>query len=191
MKLNLRKTGVSLLLVAVLPLGISGCSMNTEQGRDEGGAHSSRVKLYPSVKSMADDSSAVVVGTVTEQRVAADIDETTEFTISTVEVSEVQKSKDSISRGDKLIVRQVGSQKQAAPGPLMAVGATYLLYLTPSGLEGELREHFYITGANAGLYQAASAERRASYASNDVFKQVEKQDGEDLPAEITLSESTK
>ena len=179
-----------LLAAALLPIGLSGCSMTTEQGRD-GEAHSSRVKLYPSVKSMAEDSSTVVVGTVTEQRVAADIDQTTDFTISTVEVSTVQKAKDPIVRGDKLIVRQVGSQKQPEPGPLMAVGTTYLLYLTPSGLEGELSAQFYITGANAGLYQAVAAERQTSYAANDVFKQVEKQDGEDLPAELTLSESTK
>lgn len=122
---------------------------------------------------------------------AADIDQTTDFTISTVEVTNVQKAKDPVVQGGKLIVRQLGSQKQPAPGPLMAVGDTYLLYLTPSGLEGELSTQFYITGANAGLYQAAAAEKRTNNAPGDVFKQVKKQDGESLPEEITLSESTK
>lgn len=190
MKSNLWRTGLSIVVAAMLlSAALSGCSMNT--AGEDGEAHSSRVKLYPSIESLAGDSAAVVVGTVREQRVAADIDKTTDFTLSTIEVSNVQKANEPVVPGEKLIVRQLGSQKQTAPGALMEVGTTYLLYLTPSGLDGELGTQFYITGANAGLYQAAEAQRRTNYAPSDVFKQVEKQDGESLPEQVTLSQAIK
>lgn len=93
-----------------------------------------------------------------------------------------------LAPGDRIVVRQIGSEEQPAPTPLFTVGGTYLLYLTPSGLEGELASQFYFTGANAGIYEAADAgnARRGTPAG---FVQADPEEGESLPSSVTVEES--
>ena len=174
------------LFVGALVTALTGCSSLIS--RSDGDAHASRVKLYDSVASMAQDSSAVLVGTVSSQEVATDIDPTTHFTLSTITVTNTPKSDGSITEGSTVTVRQIGSAEQPAPTTLMEVGGTYLLYLTPSGLTGELASQFYITGANAGLYQATGDVEAQSV--QQIFAQVEKQEGENLPRELTPEQAT-
>ncbi|KRF08951.1 hypothetical protein ASH00_04545 [Arthrobacter sp. Soil782] len=165
-------------------------SVVQEPTTTQGEAHAARVKLYPSLKSMADDSTAVVVGTVTAQRVAADIDPATDFTISTISVTSAKRSNGSVKSGTTVEVRQFGSANQVPLVPLMEVGGTYLVYLTASGLPGELGTQFYVTGSNAGLYQAAvSGPLRQGDISKTVFTQVAAEEGEALPAETTVDQA--
>lgn len=190
-----RKTAaVSFAITAVVALG--GCasgstgapeSISEEHGSD---AHLTRAQLYPDIDALASDSAAIVVGTVTEQRVAADIDDATDFTISSFEVSETLKSNGSTEPGAVVDVRQIGSEEQAAPTDLLTPGSTYLLYLTPSGLEGELASQYYVTGANAGLYEAVGSENRsdASVDTGLQFVQVDGTEGEPLPNELSIND---
>lgn len=183
--MKMPKISVTLFLGALVT-ALTGCgSLNSS---NDGDAHASRVKLYDSVASMAQDSSAVLIGTVSSQEVAADIDPATHFTLSTVTVTNTPKSDGSIAEGSTVTVRQIGSAEQPASTTLMEVGNTYLLYLTPSGLSGELASQFYITGANAGLYQATGDV--ATQSTQQIFTQVEKQEGENLPRELTSEQAT-
>ena len=173
------------LLVSLLVVVLAGCSSTSTND----GSHTSRVELYDSVASMAEDSSAVVVGTVSGQRTVADIDQTTHFTLSTITVTSTPKSDGSVAEGSTVIVRQIGSVEQPAPTPLLEIGTTYLLYLTPSGLSGELASQFYITGGNAGLYQAKGSVDQQT--EEQIFIQVEKEEGENLPSELTPGQAVK
>lgn len=156
-----------------------------DSGEHAAGSHMTRVRLYASVGELASDSTAVVVGTVTDQHSAADIDGVTDFTLSTVQVSRVVAG--DVTQGGDVVVRQFGSAAQAAPTPLLEPGATYLLYLTASGLQGDLASQFYVTGGNAGLYRASGGSGKRALAGN--FKQVDAQEGEQLPAELSVADA--
>jgi len=53
---------------------------------------------------------------------------------------------------EKVLVRQVGVQGDVAPYPFLKSGEVYLLFLTPTMLQGEASKQFYITGGSAGIY---------------------------------------
>ena len=99
-----------------------------------------------------------------------------------VKIDETVKTLKSTEPGSTVIVRQTGSSSQAPAVPLLKVGEQYLLYLTPSGLDGEQAEQFYVTGANAGIY--------AETSSGDEYRQVQRQEGEDLPLTVTEEEAS-
>ncbi|MGW9113562.1 hypothetical protein [Microbacterium sp. NPDC055683] len=147
------------------------------------------MQLYESVQALADDSVVVAVVHVISQESANDIEEdkTAEFTLSTVVIDKVVKS-DGPTVGSEIIVRQDGGTQQASPTELVKVGDTYLLYLTASGLEGDLASQYYVTGANAGIY--AASQDTAGRGTSQVFEQVVAETGEDLPAQITLEEAS-
>ena len=138
----------------------------------------SRTRLYSSVSEMAKDSAIVVVGTVLSDSVTADIDPVTEFTLASVRVDKVVDQNQRSPIGANVVVRQAGSPTQMSQIPLLKTGKQYLLFLTASGLDGEQAEQFYVTGANAGIYENRSG--------GDAFAQVQRQVGEDLP--MTISE---
>lgn len=168
---------------AALLLAFTSCSST------QGASEMSRAKLYPSVAALAKDSASIVVGRVEEQRVANDVSPDLDFTISRVTVNQVGRSVDGLQPGSKMEVRQTGSKAQRAPAQLMEVGASYLLFLTPSGLSGDLASQYYVTGANAGLYIAdATAGKMPGPGSK--FRQLQRQEGENLPAQLALSEVT-
>lgn len=182
-----RRPAGAIALALTTAVALAGCTagLSTDQG-----GHGTRVELYSSVEALAEDSSLVLVGTVTSQRVVADIDEMTDFTISSVEVGEVTKSEVVLDSGTTIEVRQLGSDNQTGPAPLLASGGTYLLYLTPSGLEGDLAAQFYVTGGSAGLYKASdSAGRSAGGASSATFTQVQAEEGEALPSDLALDDA--
>lgn len=158
------------LAATATPL-LASCSGTSAEG------HLSREKIYPDVSAMAKDSDLIVIGTVVANRVAADVDGVTDFTLATVRVDEVIGSRKT-APGLSVVVRQTGSARQAAVVPLLVEGKSYLLYLTLSGLPGELSTQFYVTGANAGVYIGDGG---------DVYQQVQKQEGESLPKTIKKS----
>lgn len=164
---------------------LGGC---TTTASDQGsGGHASRVELYSSVAELADASPEIIIGQVERQTVTADIDEITDFTISEVVITDVIKSSLGLEIGDKVKVRQIGSPDLEPPAPLLTSQNGYLLYLTPSGLEGDLATQFYITGGNAGLYATSNDEQlRGGTAEYD---QLQSTPGEGLPQTILESDA--
>jgi hypothetical protein len=123
--------------------------------------HGSRAESFGSIDALAQGSTLVAVGEVTKSEAAADLGTETQFTIHTFAVKDVWDvpnlgralgvSGAKVSAGSEVIVRQVGTVR-LSPSPILEMGRTYLLYLTPSQLEGEKASHFYVTGADAGIY---------------------------------------
>jgi hypothetical protein len=197
---NSRRTKKTLTVAGVTlaaTLALAGCASgssndgaaaSTQESGD--GAHLTRAQLYSDIDELASDSVAIAVGTVTAQRVATDIDDATAFTISSFEVTESVKSDGFTDVGRTVDVRQVGSPEGSAPTDLLAPGNTYLLYLTASGLDGELSSQYYVTGASAGLYAQATSEQSRSGTDepSSRFVQVDATDGENLPAEVNVDE---
>lgn len=108
------------------------------------------------------------------------------FTLSTLSVETVVTG--DIAPDSQVVVRQIGSKDQPPPAPLMEVDNTYLLYLTPSGLQGDLASQYYVTGGNAGLYVAEQTNSHSA-ASVPTFVQVDAAEGEGLPSTITIDEA--
>ncbi|PPH05955.1 hypothetical protein C5C71_16375 [Rathayibacter sp. AY1C1] len=185
------KSGAAIVALTIAT-ALSACTSTTSTTGDQSGAHGSRVELYASEASLSEASSTVVVATVTGQKAAADITPETEFTVSTLDVITAAKTDRDLPPGSTVQVRQLGSEAQEGPAPLLIPGETYLLYLTPSGLEGDLSTQFYVTGGTAGLYRATSdtAGRAAEGAAPTGFAQVAPTEGEELPTDITLEEVT-
>ena len=199
MKKHTRLVKPILAMVAVLSiaLGVGACGSGTT-AQTSGNATTSkgeisRVKMYDSVKAITDDSDLVIVGTVADQRVVQDIDDETDFTLSTVKVITTKKG----DAGDEtVIVRQTGSTKNQTAGAMMKTGSTYLLFLVHSGLSGDLASQYYVTGADAGIYLApATAKAKAQTGtateqdiSGETFNRVNSDSGDNLPATLTVDE---
>lgn len=86
---SLKSLAFATMLATITAL--SACAVSTSDVATEGGSHMTRVRLYESIDELAEDSAIVIVGTVQSQRVVADIDPITDFTLSNVEVKEVVK----------------------------------------------------------------------------------------------------
>ncbi len=167
------RTTVAALAASLLLTGCASVARPSSEG--------SRSRLYSSVADLAADSEAVITGTVTRQHSATDIDPVTDFTISTVGVTAVVRG--DIPVGSTVEVRQFGTPKGVGPAPLLVPGSDYLLYLTPSGLDGDLSAQYYVTGGSAGLYASSSAGGRG------IFTQMQPDEGDRLPAALTLNEA--
>lgn len=199
MKKHTRLVKPILAMVAALSiaLGVGACgsgttaqtSGNATTSKDE----NSRVKMYDSVKAITDDSDLVVVGTVADQKVVQDIDDETDFTLSTVKVITTKKG----DAGDEtVVVRQTGSTKNQTAGAMMKTGSTYLLFLVHSGLAGDLASQYYVTGADAGIYLASATAKAKTQTgtateqdiSEETFNRVNSDSGDNLPATLTVDE---
>ncbi|WP_129789244.1 hypothetical protein [Promicromonospora panici] len=170
-----------MLASGVLALTLAACATGSS-GDQVTDAHAPRVKLYDSVADLAADSGLVVTGQVVDQTTATDIDDVSEFTLSTFEISTVIAGAADVA-GQQVVVRQHGSAEHLPPAPLLEKEGAYLLYLTPSGLDGELAKHYYITGANAGMYQATGSLARTA---TDTFTQIAPEEGENLRSNSPL-----
>jgi hypothetical protein len=171
--------------IVISALALTGCSTSHAEG--------SRVELYDSVPALAEDSSVVLSGTVREQKTATDIPGGGEFTLSTVVVGATAKTDASQPTGSTVVVRQLGSASTEGPAPLLEQGRTYLLYLTPSGLDGDLASQFYVTGGTAGVYetQQNAAARSTGVTGDTEFTKAPSDEGDELPAELTLADALK
>lgn len=88
------------------------------------------------------------------------------------------------------MVRQIGSQNIGAQSELLLQDDVYLLYVTESGLEGELAQQYYVTGANAGIYISESGKPSSSVANpTQIFAQFSPQEGESLPVKMSLADA--
>ena len=181
-----------------LALGVGACGSGSAPTQTRGSTtasenRTSRAKIYDSVKAITDDSDLVIVGTVADQKVVQDIDDETDFTLSTVKVITTKKG----DVGDEtVVVRQTGSTKNQTAGAIMKTGSTYLLFLVHSGLSGDLTSQYYVTGADAGIYLActtAKAKAQTGSAteqdiSGETFNRVNCNSGDDLHATLTVDE---
>ena len=131
--------------------------------------------LYDSIDGLASDSTAIVIGTVTDQRTDGDT------TVSTLEVLSAPNSPqlgatapdaEPVSVGDTVAVRQ-----DPASRPLLEEGEDYALWLTPTMLGGDAANEFFITGSNAGMY----------FVDGDIARRVAMETGDELPETITIS----
>lgn len=135
----------------------------------------------------------MIVGTVADQKVVQDIDDETDFTLSTVKVITTKKG----DAGDKtVVVRQTGSTKNQTAGAIMTTGSTYLLFLVRSGLSGDLASQYYVTGADAGIYLASTTAKAKAQTgsateqdiSGETFNRVNCNSGDNLHATLTVDE---
>ena len=166
-----RHTLVAAALVAVGLVSVTACAS---------GSSGSRARMYDSVSSMADSSSLVVTGTVDEQRVTNDVANAGPTTLSTVRVVDTAKTDADHPAGSTIIVRQRGTAGSSHPGMLLRQGTTYLLYLGPSALEGDLAEQFFVTGGAAGVYVAEDGRTDFRRGMDE---------GDDLPARLRLADA--
>ena len=172
-----KKLWISILAIAFLSSsGMAGCSTPAQTHMD-----GSRAELYHSISEIAADSSIVVVAEVTSQSVEKrDIP----YTISTAEVltkyiptglgSELRAGANTtpISTVD---VRQMGDAQTETPAPLLETGKKYLLFLTPTMLDGAAATQFSVTGGSAGIYAV----------SGESFSHGPFTEGDTLPGTLT------
>jgi len=154
----------------------------------------SRATLYGSIADLAAASDVAVVGSVASQKVVADIDGTTQFPVSTIDVSSVLKG--DVQSASQIVVRQTGSANQPSGETFMTPDSTYLLYLVASGLDGDLASQYYVTGATAGIYEAEQTTAAKSATGSDAssvqtFSRVNVDSGDTLPATVTLEDALK
>ena len=194
---RLVKPILAMVTALSIALGVGACGSGTT-AQTSGNATTSkgeisRVKMYDSVKAITDDSDLVVVGTVADQKVVQDIDDETDFTLSTVKVITTKKG----DAGDEtVVVRQTGSTKNQTAGAMMKTGSTYLLFLVHSGLSGDLASQYYVTGADAGIYLASATAKAKAHTgtateqdiSGETFNRVNSDSGDNLPATLTVDE---
>ena len=196
------KSQIVIAAVAICALtGLTGCSQGGgTSSEDISVMHGSRAQLYGSVRDLAGDSSLAIVGTIGAQKVAKDIDDQTPFTISTVNVIKTVKTP---AFGSKLKgggaetktevmeveVRQLGTSAMSeVPAAILKQGSTYLLFLTPSMLGGDLAHQYYVTGGDAGIYIGPSQALSTGKVPTTRFTQAVAVKGEALPAALNTSE---
>jgi hypothetical protein len=77
-----------------------------------------------------------------------------------------------VSAGDAVAVRQDPSSR-----PLLEKGKEYALWLTPTMLDGDAANDFFITGSNAGMY----------LVDGDIARRVATETGDNLPETIEIA----
>lgn len=175
-----RTSGTAVLLCTALAL-LVGCAQSGMSG--------SRHALYTSVDEIGADSSviATVEVTHTEDLKGEDVP----MSVATAVVAEplvvegigeaIPGGAITLEPGDRLEIKQLGwSSMDETPAPLLHPGRIYLLFLTPTRIEGDAENAFFITGGDAGIYEAAD---------NGAFVHVGTESGDTLPREIDVSGS--
>ncbi|KAB7789847.1 hypothetical protein [Bifidobacterium leontopitheci] len=185
---------VSAIIIGALPFG--GCGMfpreeaggtTSEQKQPEQSEQvsaescASRAKLYDSLKALAADSDLIVAGRVSGVKTVPDSED---VSLLSVDVTRGIKGASGVGY---VTVRQEGFCGQER-GKALAKGDTVLLFLDASGLSGNLASQYYVTGADAGVYQAADVKGSADGLT---FDRVNKDSGDTLPASLTVDEVRK
>ncbi|MFS0731893.1 hypothetical protein ABC304_07790 [Microbacterium sp. 1P10UB] len=166
---SLGRVGLAAVIASLLIVQ-SGCAGSASEGAG------SRAELYDSIDGLASDSTAIVIGTVTDQSTDGGA------TVSSLEVAIAPASPqlgatapdaEAVKVGDTVAVRQ-----DPASRPLLETGRTYVLWLTPTMLDGAAATQFFITGSNAGMYILDGA----------VARRVAMETGDTLPETITVGD---
>ena len=173
MNLHVRRSilTVATVLVAAVLL-TSACSLVQTEG--------SRHHLYTSLAELIGDSQlaieATVVGTPTSvdgdglTLTALTLEATTQYFPTGLGLAPVDAG---AVRGaaPRLTSREVVLLPSGAPGtelaPALKAGTDYLLFLTRSGLKGKLADAYFVTGAVAGVYEAADDGTRLARTSHE------------------------
>ncbi|MDY0828310.1 hypothetical protein SK224_04130 [Microbacterium sp. BG28] len=151
---------VALLAAAI---ALAGCT-SVACGESAG----SRATLYDSIEALAADSSLVAVAVVTiTERSAADCDTTVTARIDRRFEPAALGGTPTAERND-VVVRHTG------PSDTLVEGRSYLLFLTPTMLQGSAADDYFVTGVTAGIYRV----------EGDHFVHVPSE-GDDLPATLT------
>jgi hypothetical protein len=185
------------LAAPILLLSVSACGASPSTSANSEGSSTtqvttfasegSRARLYNSIKELSSDSRLVVYGTAGPHEEVADLSPDVDFTLTTVTIEAPIKPSANKMEGQQIIVRQMGSSRQPTEIPKLVEGETYLLFLTASGLDGDLASQYYITGATAGMYEAAGPVdiKNRSTLRSTPFSKVPSDDGDKLPEMIT------
>ena len=192
--MNIRKSAISVAIVLSVAGGLVACSTPGTVQMD-----GSRSELYDSVQGIAADSSLVAVVEVRSQEVLKPAsDKDIPYTLSTVSLISTFSptglarelpngvNATQMTAGSEIIVRQMGTSEMDTPAPILKAGEEYLLFLTPSMLEGEAGSQFYVTGGSAGVYDAPSDV--ASRADDAAFTHGPFEEGDTLPDTLTVKE---
>lgn len=189
---HMKRLGTVILAAAMASVVLTGCGGQTAKEVTKGN-EISRAKTYSSLNALADDSDLVVVGKVTDTKVARDLDDSTDFTL--VDIDVLRAVKGDASADTTLTVRQTGSAEQKSPETLLDKDDVFMLFLTKSGLAGEQASQYYVTGADAGVYELAeqNAQTEEKLAADDAradvsFDRVNTNSGDELPATLKLAD---
>jgi len=167
-------------LVGILAVGIVACGPTTSKHME-----GSRHELFDSVRSISAASSNVVVVEVQSQReeegpqipyTISDAKVMTQFAPAGLGSAIDLKTPREI--GGEVAVRQMGSKEVSTPAPILEIGRQYLLFLTPSMLDGEAAKQFYVTGGSAGIYSV-----EGSHFVHGPFTE-----GDNLPGALTTAD---
>lgn len=173
---------------------VSVAVMLTTTGCTQTGSTASRSKLYDHLDGLSGDSTLVAVVDVVDQYVDERLEDmpstvsrvrvaerfTPKLLASTAE-AEVRERAGLLAEGEMdLNVRQLGDGRMVeTPAPILKPGTRYLLFLTPTMLEGDSGTDMYITGGSAGLY---------TVGSDGTFTHVESDDGDKLPDTLSAEQ---
>lgn len=178
MTISLGKRMTAVVATALLLIAASGCSSTTQTGMD-----GSRHELFESLQALSGASSAVAVVEVIDQTTTTDDIPTTISTVKVIESFTPEGLAEALAVdpskvADSIQVRQMGAAGMGLPYSILQIGDKYLLFLTPSGLEGKEAVQFYITGGSAGMYTI----------DGDTYVHGPFEEGDVLPEKLTASD---
>jgi hypothetical protein len=147
LKFRRRKVALAISVIVAATFVLTGCS---QSGSETGSA-----KHYDSMDSLAADSTAIVVGSVTKQFEKDGSDApviVSEFKVTNSPANpslgkNVHADSAAIAVGDTILVRQPKETKSR-----LHKGDEYLLFVAPSTAHSSTTNDFSITGTVAGLY---------------------------------------
>lgn len=170
--------GISVIALAVTILVAAvGCA--SVESHSSGSRH----ELFASVRDLSAASSMVVVVDVIDQKVEGESIPNTVSIVVPIEsftpdglgsALDVEPSK----AGDQIVVRQVVVELDKGAYPVLSVGGRYLLFLTPTMLEGEQASQYYVTGGSAGVYSV----------DGETYIHGPFEEGDQLPEKLTATD---
>lgn len=172
------RSGMRAVAVCVLLIAMAACGAPQAKSAGHGAAghvtvDGARHKAYASIKSLATDSTAILIAKASSQ--AAETDHGVPFATTTMTVV-------SVVRGyapSTFRLRQLGSAGSAET-PVAQPGSTYLLFLQPFELQHGVpvaADLFVTVGASSGMFQ----QQGSTFRKTDP-------DAQDLPAAVTLAD---
>ena len=195
--MNIRKSTLVAAMAIFAAVGLGACSTPGNVQMD-----GARSELYDSIEGLAADSSLIAVVEVESHEVLSPAsDRGIPYTLSKVSVistfapealaGELPKSASANTHtaGSELVVRQMGTTEVKTPAPLLSVGRHYLLFLTPSMLEGDSASQFYVTGGSAGVFDAP--DDVATRRGDSEFTHGPFEEGDTLPDTLSTKDLVK
>ena len=144
-----------------------------------------RVQSFQNIGELIDSSNLVVTGTVVKEEIVTDAVKDAPVLESTFEIKTVLAG--AVPGGKStVVVRMYTSTSNQDKSNVLKVGSDYMLFLTDSGLKGDLASQYYVTGYEAGAYVADSTTDGVT-----TYKRLIKTEGDVLPATLTEADVAK